>query len=159
MSWSRTPPPLSPRKPKQQSWEAPTINLYDPNREFFDDSSSSSSAKILNAPKKSSASSSSRKMKYNKYCLPSTMHQMSDPGTYMVKSPKSPGTQQHFEFELSTTPKYTKSPLKTHTSNRRYYEDTSTSDSAPATLTSPMKKYEYGAVSPKFEGSGKVLLE
>jgi hypothetical protein len=130
--------------------------LYDANREFFDDNSSAGSTKILNPPpatRKSSSSSVSRK--YNKYCQPNAMHQMSDPGTYMVKSPKSPScSSQHFEFELSHTPKYSKSPHKSHTSSRRYYEDTSTSDSAPATLTSPMKKYEYGALSPKLLDGG-----
>lgn len=83
---------------------------------------------------------------------------MSDPGTYYnmtptsQKSPKSPHTQ-HFDFELSTTPQLGRSPLKSVGSNRRYYEDTSTSDMAPSGLMSP-RKYEFGAVSPKFDNLG-----
>ncbi|KAG5682220.1 hypothetical protein PVAND_011586 [Polypedilum vanderplanki] len=155
-SWNKTPPPLSPRKAKQQqhSWDAPTINLYDPNREFLDETSACDEKKS-NSQKKNSSSSATRKIKYNnKYCLPNTVHQMSDPGTYL-KSPKSPNSQ-HFEFELSHTPKYSKAPMKTCTFNRRFYEDMSNSDSAPATLTSPMKKYEYSFVTPKHESSSGI---
>lgn len=176
MSWkTKTPPPLSPRKPKiqQQSWEgAPTINVYDPSRDFFDESSSCA-AMTGNPLKKNTGSSASQKSKYNKYFSPNAMHQMSDPGTYYMaassslskspNSPKSPNTKK-FDFELSTTPddRFSRSsPSKSFGSNRRYYEDTSTSDSAPATLASPLKKYEYDYVatassSPKFESSGKV---
>jgi hypothetical protein len=151
---------MSPRKPKiqQQSWESantPTINLYDPNREHFFDSEE--------------AEHGNRKMKYNKYCLPNTPHQMSDPGTYynmssasspvtaassLTKSPKSPNQSQHFEFEMSSPSQFSsRSPLKAVACNRRYYDEQSTSDSASTTLTSPMKKFECGSFSPKVENN------
>lgn len=151
---------MSPRKPKtqQQSWDGtPTIKLYDPNREFYESSPSMSGASIKKSP-----SNQTRKVNYNKICLPNPKHQMSDPGSYYsmasssLKSPKSPNSHSgKFEFELSVTPQHSRSPLKSVASNRRYYEDTSTSESAPATLASPSpRKYEFGAVSPKFDTTG-----
>lgn len=160
MSWNQTPPPMSPRKPKiqQQSWEGtPTINLYDPNREFYD--SNPNMPQTGAATIKKSSTNQTRKVNYGRYCLPNPQHQMSDPGTYYSmtstapKSPKSPNAQT-FEFELSVTPQHSRSPLKSVASNRRFYEDTSTSDSAPATLMSSSRKYEFGAVSPKFDNPG-----
>jgi len=169
MSWNQTPPPMSPRKPKIQhsSWDgAPAINLYD--RDSYD----GGGEPLPNAAKKSPSGPALRKVNYGKYCLPNPQHQMSDPGTYYSsalsrspKSPKSPGTQV-FEFELSSAPQQQqscrapagRSPLKAVGSNRRYYEDSSTSDSAPAMLTSSSSsrsKYEYGAISPKFDSPGK----
>jgi hypothetical protein len=71
-------------------------------------------------------------------------HQLSDPGFYLSRSLRSPkaSSNQTFEFELSSTAQYSRS-----SPNRHFYEDSST-DSAPATLASPLKKYEYnGAVS------------
>lgn len=165
MSWNHTPPPMSPRKPKiqQQSWEGtPTIHLYDPNREFFESNPTMpmAGAAVVNQAIKKSPTNQSRKVSYNRYCLPNPKHQMSDPGTYYsmtsssVKSPKSPNAQT-FEFELSATPQHSRSPLKSAAPNRRYYEESSTSDSAPATLTSSPRKYEFGAFSPKFDNPGK----
>lgn len=162
MSWNHTPPPQSPRKPKvqQQSWdETPTINLYGPHREF---NQSSPNVPVTNVPQafKKSPTSQSRKVNYNR-CLPNPMHQMSDPGTYYnmtsssQKSPQSPNSQT-FDFELSVTPQMGRSPLKNVASNRRLYEDTSTSDSSPTTLSSP-RRYEFGAVSPKFDNPGKLM--
>lgn len=161
MSWNQT--PMSPRKPmsprmQQQSWEGtPTINLYEPNREFYDSSPNMPLASV-SGPARKSPSNQTRKINYNKYCLPNPKHQISDPGTYYnnmattaLKSPKSP-REQNFEFELSTPPNQTRSPLKCVGANRRYYEDTSTSDSAPATLVS-QRKYEFGSISPKFDNS------
>lgn len=84
---------------------------------------------------------------------------MSDPGTYYnmtssnQKSPKSPNAQA-FEFELSTTPQHSRTALKSVASNRRHYEDTSTSDLTPTALMSP-RKFEFGAVSPKFDNPGR----
>lgn len=156
MSWNQQ-ASMSPRKPKmqQQSWEGtPTINLYEPNREFYDSSPNVPLASI-SSPAKKSPTNQSRKVNYNKYCLPNPKHQISDPGTYYnnvattaLRSPKS-SMEKNFDFELSNQ---TRSPLKSSGSNRRYYEETSTSDSAPATLTS-QRKYEFGAVSPKFDKS------
>lgn len=147
MSWNQT--PMSPRKSKlqQQSWEeTPTINLYDSHREFYD----SMPLAGVSSQVKKSPTNQSRRINYNKY-LPNPKHQISDPGTYYnmatnVKSPKSP-REQTFEFELSTPPHTSRSPLKSVGSNRRFYEDTLASDSAPATLIS-QRKYEFGAVSP-----------
>lgn len=158
MSWNQTPPPTA-RKPKiqQQSWVGtPTINLYDANREFCDSSSSMqiSSAPISNQTIKKSPTNHPRRINYNNYCLPNQMHQMSDPGTYHnmnQKSPKSPNAQG-FEFELSTTPQHSRTPLKSVASNRRFYEDTSTTDLTPTALMSP-RKFEFGAVSPKFDNN------
>lgn len=160
MSWSHTPPPMSPRKPKiqQQSWDGnPTINLYDPNREFYESNAATGASTAI----KKSPTNQTRKLNYGRHCLPNPKHQMSDPGTYYslasssaVKSPKSPNAQT-FEFELSVTPQHmSRSPLKSVAPNRRFYEDTSTSDSAPATLMSSARKYEFGAVSPKFDNPG-----
>lgn len=166
MSWNQTPPAGS-RKPKiqQQSWVGtPTINLYDANREFYDSSPSMqmSSAPIPNqATVKKSPTNHPRRINYNNYCLPSQMHQMSDPGTYYnmtsssQKSPKSPNAQA-FEFELSSTPQRSRTPLKSVASNRRYYEDTSTTDLTPTALMSP-RKLEFGAVSPKFDNPGMLI--
>lgn len=164
MSWNQTPP--SPRKPKtqQQSWDAartPTINLYNPTREFCESSPNMpmASASLSNQTIKKSPTSQTRKINYNRYCLPNPMHQMSDPGTYYnmtpsQKSPKSPSGQAfEFEIELSVTPQQGRSPLKSAGSNRRCYEDTSTSELTPAALTSP-KNYTFGAVSPKFDNIG-----
>lgn len=160
MSWS-TPPSIASRKPKvqQSSWEGtPTINLYEPNREMSDETNSSGTSFM-----KKNDININRKAKHNQYTLPNTMHQMSDPGLYYMavssrspKSPKSPNSQK-FEFELSTTPQYSRSPLKSVACNRHNYQDSSTSDSAPSILNSPIKKIEYGAVSPKFEGTGICL--
>lgn len=160
MSWNQ-----SPRKPRmqQQSWEGtPTINLYEPNREFYDSSPNMPLASVssVSSQVKNSPTNQSRKINYNKYCLPNPKHQISDPGTYYnsnvattsLKSPKSP-REQTFEFELSTPPQSSRSPLKNFTPNRRFYDDTSTSDSAPATLVS-QRKYEFGAVSPKMDNPG-----
>jgi len=156
MSWS-TPPSATSRKPKiQQTWDGPpAINLYDPSRNLSDETS-------IHSPRIVSVTKKNIRKANNKYALTNTVHQMSDPGIYHMavaskspKSPKSPNSQT-FEFELSTTPQHFRSPLKSVSSNRRQYEDSSTSDSAPSILTSPMKKYEYNAVSPKFEGSGKI---
>ena len=163
MSWNHTPPPSSPRKPKiqQQPWEeTPSINLYDPNREFYESSPNMQMAgtSTPNQAYKKSLTNQTRKINYAKYCLPNPMHQMSDPGTYYnmsptnQKSPKLPNTPT-FDFELSVTPKNSHTPLKSVTSNRRYYEDTSTSDLTPTTLMSS-RKYEFGAVSPKFDNPG-----
>jgi hypothetical protein len=114
---------------------------------------------------KKNPTNQSRKINYNKY-MPNPKHQISDPGTYYnnnmamaspttpLKSPKSP-REQTFEFELSTPPQNSRGPLKCVAPNRHYYENTSTSDSAPATLVS-QRKYEFGAVSPKFDNLGKV---
>ncbi|XP_070498804.1 uncharacterized protein Rgk2 isoform X2 [Chironomus tepperi] len=165
MSWS-TPPSIASRKPKvqQSSWEGtPTINLYEPNREMSDERNSNDTRNTSFVKK--NVSNINRKAKHSQYSLPTTMHQMSDPGLYYMavssrspKSPKSPNSQK-FEFELSTTPQYSRSPLKSVASNHHHYQDSSTSDSAPSILTSPMKKFEYGAVSPKFEGSGIKKFE
>lgn len=164
MSWNQTPPPLSPRKPKiqQQSWEGtPTINLYDPNREFYESSPNMQMAgtSTLNQASKKGSTNQTRKINYAKYCLPNPMHQMSDPGTYYnmspttQKSPKLPNTPA-FDFELSVTPQHSRTPLKSVASNRRYYEDTSTSDLTPTALMSP-RKYEFEAVSPKYDNPGR----
>lgn len=161
MSWNHTPPPLSPRKPKiqQQSWEAPTINLYDTNREFYESSPNMQIASTsANKTNKKFPSNHSKKINYTKYCLPNPMHQMSDPGTYYSmsptkqKSPKLPSTPV-FDFELSATTHRSRTPLKSAASNRRCYEDTSTSDLTPTSLMSP-HKFEFGAVSPKFDNPG-----
>lgn len=163
MSWNRTPPPIqSLRKPKshQQSWdETPTINLYEPTRGYYDSSPNMPSASSSQAMRKSPATHS-RKINYNKYCLPNPMHQMSDPGTYYnmspsssQKSPKSPNAA--FDFELTVTPQQSRSPLKSVASNRRYFEDTSTSDATQSGLMSP-RKFEFGAVSPKFDNPGTL---
>lgn len=160
MSWNQTPPP---RKPKiqQQSWDAgtPTIHLYDPNREFVHENSNVTVAS--SPPAQRNVKILPKTVNYGKYCMPNPKHQMSDPGTYhmassSLKSPKSPRSQnnQVFEFELSCTPHNSRSPHKSMAPNRHYYADTSTSDSAPATLSSSIK-YDYGAISPQFEGSGK----
>jgi hypothetical protein len=156
MSWNQpTPqPPMSPRRPKiqQQSWDGtPTIKLYDPSRNFYESSPNMPSA---SGSVKKNPATQVRKTNYSKYCLPSNpMHQMSDPGTYYnmtptggSKSPNSPS--QTFEFEL--TPQHSaRLPLKSVTaSNRRFFEDTSAD-----TLQSP-KKYEFSAVSPKFDNPG-----
>ena len=153
MSWNQT--PMSPRNSKmqQQSWdETPTINLFGAHRELYDSSPNMPLASASSQVKKS-PTNQSRGINYNKYCLPNPKHQISDPGTYYnnsattaLKSPNSP-REQTFEFELSTPPHSTRSPLKIVGSNRRYYEDSSTSDSAPATLVS-QRKYEFGAISP-----------
>lgn len=148
MSW-HTPPPLSPRKPKiqQQSWdEVPKINLYDPTRD--DDFSNS---RYPGTPSSSSMKTSKRSG-YQKYCLPNPQHQMSDPGSYntSIKSPKSPRGAQTFEFELTSTSECSsKSPMR---STCRYYEDSSTSESAPAILS-----YGFDAISPKMDQHGKSL--
>jgi hypothetical protein len=158
MSWNQStpPPPMSPRKPKipQQSWDGtPTIKLYDPSRDFYESSPNMPSGCVKKSP-----AGQTRKGNYSKYCLPSNpMHQMSDPGTYYnmtptscAKSPKSPS--QTFEFEL--TPQHIiRAPLKSVTApNRRFFEDTSTD-----TLKSP-KKYEFSAVSPKFDNPGTCAI-
>lgn len=159
MSWNRTPPLIqSPRKPKiqQQSWDGtPTINLYEPNREYYDSSPNVPSASA-SQPMKKAPASHARKINYGKYCLPNPLHQMSDPGTYYnmtsssssQKSPKSPNTA--FDFEMSS-----RSSLKSVASNRRYYEDTSASDTTSSALMSP-RKFEFGAVSPKFDNTGTL---
>lgn len=163
MSWNHTPPPLSPRKPKiqQQSWDrTPTINLYDPSREFYDSSPNMQMAgtSTLNQTNKKNSTNQTRKINYAKYCLPNPMHQMSDPGTYYnmsptnQKSPKLPDTPV-FDFELSVTPQHSRTSLKSVISNRRYCEETSTSDLTPTSLM-PSRKYEFGAVSPKFDNPG-----
>lgn len=154
---------MSPRKPKiqQQSWEGtPTVNLYEPTREFYDSSPNmpAANASILHQTVKKSPANQGRKINYNKYCLPNPMHQMSDPGTCCNVKPssqKSPSSQSAlaFEFELSVTPQHSRTPLKSVASNRRYYEDTPTSDSTPTSLMSP-RKLEFGAVSPKFDYPG-----
>lgn len=166
MSWNQTPPPMSPRKPKiqQQSWDGtPTINLYEPNREFYESSPSMPMTTTTQAMKKS-PTNQSRKVNYNKYCLPNPQHQMSDPGSYYsmasssLKSPKSPNSHNaQFDFELSVTPQHSRTPLKSVASNRRFYEDSSPSDSAPATLvsSSSSRKCEFDAVSPKFDNPGE----
>jgi hypothetical protein len=165
MSWNHTPPSVSPRKSKiqQQSWDGtPTIKLYDPNREFYESSPNMPIASVSNQPIKKSPVNQPRKINYSKYQANAT-HQMSDPGNYYsmassaLKSPKSPKTPT-FDFELSAAPQKHNSPIKCVTSNRRYYEDSS-SESAPATLTSSLsstaRKYEFGPVSPKFDNTGK----
>lgn len=148
------------RKPKtqQQSWEGtPTINLYEPNREFYDSSPNVPLASISVSHVRKSPTAPTRKINYNKYYLPN--QQTSDPGTYYgntattaLRSPKSP-REQTFEFELSSPPQQTRSPLKSVGSNRRYYEETPQESPARATLTSH-RKYEFGAVSPKFDNPG-----
>lgn len=163
MSWNQTPPPMSPRRPKiqQQSWEGtPTVNLYEPTREFYDSSPNMpvASASILHQTVKKSPANQGRKINYNKYCLPNPMHQLSDPGTYnnmMPNSQKSPSSPaKAFDFELSVTPQHhSRTPQKSVASNRRCYEDTSTSDLTPTSLMSP-RKLEFGAVSPKFDYPG-----
>lgn len=165
MSWNHTPPPASPRKPKmqQQSWDGtPTINLYEPNREYYDSSPNMpvAGATLSSQAMRKSPAAQARKINYNKYCLPNPMHQMSDPGTYYnmtpsQKSPKSPNAQA-FDFEMSVTPQHSRSPMKSAASNRRYYEESSTSEATPAALMSP-RKYEFGAVSPKFDNPGTLL--
>lgn len=141
MSWSHTPPPLSPHKikPKQHtSSDTPQCGKSYDGGERNNSPTSSSIAKKC---------PSSRKINYGKYCLPTTPHQLSDPGFYSsrnLKSPKSPS--QHFEFELSTPSHFSRSPQK---NNIRYYDNTATSDSAPATLSSPMKKYDYNFAPPQ----------
>lgn len=162
MSWKQA--PMSPRKPKvqQQSWEGtPTINLFEPNREFYDSSPNVPLASISVSQVRKSPTAPTRKINYNKYYLPN--HQTSDPGTYYgntattaLRSPKSP-REQTFEFELSSPPQQTRSPLKSVGSNRRYYEESPQESPARATLTSH-RKYEFGAVSPKFDNPGMFFF-
>jgi len=155
MSWNHTPP--STRKPKiqQQSWDGtPTINLYEPSREY-ESNPNMPIAGVSQAMRKSPGIQP-RKVNYNKYCMPNPKHQMSDPGSYTnmspvsSKSPKSPN--QTFDFEL-TSPQHSRTPLKSVAANRRFYEDTST-DLTPVALMSP-RKFEFGAVSPKYDKPGE----
>lgn len=144
---------------QQQSWEEnPSINLYETHREFYD----SMPLAGVSSQVKKSPTNQSRRINYNKY-LPNPKHQISDPGTYYnniatttLKSPKSP-REQIFEFELSAPPHPARSPLKSVGMNRRFHEDSSTSDSAPATLVS-QRKYEFGAVSPS-HGESYLIFE
>lgn len=160
MSWNQTPPSMSPHKPKvqQKSWEGtPTISLYEPNREFYDRNSSMS---MTSPAVKKSPTNQSRQINFAKHCLPNPRHQLSDPGSYYsMSSPKSPSSDQ-FEFELSVTPQHSsRSPLKSVAPNRRYCDDTSTSDPTSATISSSSiapRKFEFGAVSPKFDNPGKL---
>jgi hypothetical protein len=158
MSWNQTPPPLSPLKPRiqQQSWDGtPAIDLYDPNTQFFENVSNINSDP--SAPKNSTLNAN-RKINYSKYCLPSTVHQISDPESYnhnipcsSYKSPKSPSMKNSFEFELSVTPHHSRSPLKSVSNHRYNYEDSSTSD-LEAMLTSSIKKND--APNPNHDNKG-----
>lgn len=140
MSWSHTPPPLSPHKIKSKQQTSSDITQCGKSYDNERNNSPTSSSIAKKCP-------SSRKINYGKYCLPTTPHQLSDPGFYSsrnLKSPKSPS--QHFEFELSTPSHFTRSPQK---NNIRYYDNTASSDSAPATLSSPLKKYDYNFAPPQ----------
>jgi hypothetical protein len=154
MSWNQ-PSPLpqlkSPHKakPKQLPWiDSPpsSVRSYEECHENFGTSSSAGTIK---------KSHTGQKKNFDKYSLQST-HQMSDPGCYLRKSPMSP--KNKFEFEMLSTQHFSKSLFK----NIHYqHENSSTalSDSAPATLSSPMKKYEYNVTAasslsfPKTENS------
>lgn len=141
MSWSQ-PPSLtqlkSPHKvkPKQLPWidsSPSSVKSYEECQENLGTSCSAGTIRKSHA---------SQKKNFDKYSMQST-HQMSDPGCYLRKSPMSP--KNKFEFEMLST----KSPFK----NIHYqHENSSTalSDSAPATLSSPMKKYEYNVTASSF---------
>lgn len=123
MAWNQTPQNFHKNKKHQTSLQ------NDSSRDSFESCSSGSTSK----------SAKPRVMNYERYMTPP--HQLSDPGFYLSRSIKSPKTPNKvFEFELSTTQHLRSSP------NRHFYEDSSTTDSAPATLNSPLKKYEYNAV-------------
>lgn len=168
MSWhTPPPPPMSPRKPKvqQQSWdEVPKINLYDSSHVSED------SGVCMSLPASTSMTSTSKKnarkcgvVGYQKFgcAAPNPKHQMSDPGSYhtsnSLKSPKSPGSQV-FEFELTSSPDTNRSKSPLRASIQHYFEDSSTSDSAPAIMTPQRRnsKFEFGAISPKVEQKGEV---
>lgn len=139
MSWKTPPPPLSPHKVAKTKQQLSSDSCVQ-NSDRFDNNNMSPAKKLPNT------SMTTRKSNYGKYCLPTT--QMSDPCFYSSrrnpKSPKSPN--QNFDFEMSSTSHFSRSPLKSN--NARFYENNSVaSDSAPATLSSPMKKYEYNIVS------------
>lgn len=126
MAWNQS-PQQSKTKKQQNSIQT------DSSRDSFESCSSGATSK---SPKP-------RVINYERYMQPP--HQLSDPGFYLSRSLKSPkgSKNQTFEFELSSTAQY----LRT-SPNRHFYEDSSTTtDSAPATLTSPLKKYDYNAVS------------
>lgn len=128
MAWNQ---PSNSHKSKKQQTSLQT----DSSRDSFESTSSAAS----------SQSSKARVMNYEKYMQPP--HQLSDPGFYLTRSRKSPkASNQIFELELSSTGEHFRS-----SSNRHFYEDSTTTDSAPATLASPFKKYDYNAVSSSFE--------
>lgn len=129
MAWNQTPQSSNLHKNKQQQNSLQT----DSSRDSFESCSSGATSK---SPK------SRNVMNYERYMQPP--HQLSDPGFYLSRSLKSPkaSSNQTFEFELSSPAQYLRS-----SPNRHFYEDSTTTDSAPATLTSPLKKYEYNAVS------------
>lgn len=163
MSWHTPPPPMSPRKPKvqQQSWdEVPKINLYDSSRSE-DSGVSMSLPGTANSVTSAANKKVSRKSAvggFHKYSAPNPKHQMSDPGSYntynSLKSPNLAGSQV-FEFELTSSPDTMRSPLRQ--SIQHFFEDSSTSDSAPAIMTPQRRnsKFEFGAISPKVEQKGK----
>jgi hypothetical protein len=165
MSWNH-PPPLSQSplksphkaKPKQLPWiDSPSssIKSYEDCQENFGTSSSAGTIR---------KSHTNQKKNFDKYSLQST-HQMSDPGCYLRKSPMSP--KNKFEFEMLSTQHFSKSPFKNFHYHQHENSSTALSDSAPATLSSPMKKYEYNLATtsssssscPKTENSaGEFLL-
>lgn len=91
-------------------------------------------------------------MNYEKFMQPLHQHSSdSDPGFYLTKHFKS-SEKKAFDFELSSTTKHLKS------SSHRLV-DSLTTDSAPATLNSPMKKCEYNAVSSENSaGKSNIIL-
>jgi hypothetical protein len=149
MSWMSHSPPDSPRAPKinQQSWDDSTaapINLYDPIVDYYGEKTQSPSITMH------------RKVNYNKQHLPRSQD-----------TPKSPKSPRHFDFPPHS-PRLAKKfdfPAQqssdSSTPGSGMYYDTSTTDVSPSTasgLYGTPKKYEYGAISPKFEKKGEFLI-
>lgn len=146
MSWSQTPPPLSPHKVKSKKQHILSDISTSQCGKNYDNSPTTSIGSAKKCPSTITATAT-RKVNYKKYCLPTVPHQMSDPSSSRnnnIKSPKSP-SNHHFEFELSSPTHFSLRSSPHNKNNMRcYYERTT--DSAPATLSSPMKKYDYNFV-------------